>query len=189
MLDAIGDAPVLFIPGWGGSGPDHWQTLWQHALGATRVELADWFCVRCEVWIAALDAALTSLEIRDPRPPVLVAHSLGCIAVGHWARRTRRSVRAALLVAPADVERAPSLARLRAFAPVPREPLPFSSIVVASDDDPYVAADRAESFSTWWGSQFQLIVGGGHLNAASGLGHWPFGQKLMFRMLEGRQRT
>lgn len=182
-MDVSNQSPLLIVPGWGGSGPDHWQTYWQHDFAAPRVELADWFCPQPQTWVAALDAALSSLARRDSRPPVLVAHSLGCIAVAHWSRRTRHAIRAALLVAPADIEHSPSLARLRPFGPVPQHPLPFSSLVVASDDDPYTAPERAEAFSLRWGSQFHLIPGVGHINAASDLGHWTYGRDLLARLL------
>lgn len=186
-MDIDDQSPVLVVPGWGGSGPDHWQTYWQHDLGAPRVELEDWFCPHPAAWLAALDNGLASLARRDPRPPVLVAHSLGCIAVAHWSRRPRRAIRAAFLVAPADVERSPSLERLGAFGPIPTHPLPFSSLVVASDDDPHIEASRAEAFALRWGSQYQLITRGGHLNAASKLGHWPDGRALLARLLQRTQ--
>jgi len=179
---------LLFVPGWGGSEPEHWQTQWQRELAAVTatatvtVELADWSCRDLDTWVAALDDALATLERRDARPPVLVAHSLGCIAVAHWARQVRRPIRGALLVAPADVEHAPPLDHLRHFGPVPAHRLPFRSLVVASDDDPYVAPERAKSFATHWGSQFVLIIDGGHLNAASGLGDWPAGRELLARL-------
>ncbi len=98
-MDVDDQSPILVVPGWGGSGPDHWQSVWQHDLCAPRVELDDWFSPHPETWIAALDAALAALARRNPRPPVLVAHSLGCIAVAHWSRRPRRAIRAAFLVA------------------------------------------------------------------------------------------
>jgi predicted alpha/beta hydrolase family esterase len=177
-------SPYLFVPGWGDSGPDHWQTLWQRELGAPRVVVADWLDPRREMWIAALADAIADLARRDPRPPVLVAHSLGCIAIAHWAHANRRPIRAAFLVAPADVESAPCLLGLRTFAPVPRDPLPFSSLVVASDDDPHVTATRADAFATSWGSEVRVISGGGHLNTASGLGCWPDGRALLDRLVE-----
>jgi len=176
-------SPVLVIPGWGGSGPDHWQTHWQHDLSASRIELADWFDPRRDAWLDALDSAVATLARRDPRPPVLVAHSLGCIVLGHWARRARRAIRAAFLVAPADVERAACVPVLRELGPVPDQPLPFSSLVVTSDDDPHVTVERAERFAAWWGSDLHVIHAGGHLNAASGLGRWPHGRELLAGLL------
>jgi hypothetical protein len=175
--------PHLIVPGWAGSGPEHWQTHWEHALGASRVELADWLSPDPDAWTSALDAAVASLARRDPRPPVLVAHSLGCIAIARWARASRRSVRAALLVAPADVEYAPCLPTLRTFIPVRRARLPFSSLVVTSDDDPCVSLPRAEAFASAWGSELAVIARGGHLNAASKLGPWPEGRALLDDLL------
>jgi hypothetical protein len=68
-------SPYVVVPGWRGSGPDHWQTLWESALDGQRVELRDWSDPRPERWIEALDAAIARLA----RPPVLIAHSLGCL--------------------------------------------------------------------------------------------------------------
>ena len=83
MMDPDRVSPHLIVPGWGGSSAEHWQSLWQPLLGAARVELNDWLSVHRDAWIAALDSALAELAQRDPRPPVLIAHSLGCIAIVH----------------------------------------------------------------------------------------------------------
>jgi uncharacterized protein len=166
----------LIVPGWAGSGPDHWQTAWQDELGASRIAMVDWCDPRRETWVAAIDEAVAA----HPTPPTVIAHSLGCIATAHWAQRQRRPVRAALLVAPADVERHTTLGD---FAPLPREPLPFPSTVVTSDDDPYIAQDRAAALATDWGSDLHVIARGGHLNAASKLGSWPRGRAVLARLL------
>ena len=37
------DAALLIVPGWQGSGPDHWQSRWERSLStARRVQQADW---------------------------------------------------------------------------------------------------------------------------------------------------
>src|SRR5215218_7210407 len=127
-------APVVILPGLGNSGPQHWQTLWQSRLpGALRVEQADWEQPELESWVAALDAAVAACAA----PPVIVAHSLGCTTVVHWAARHTRPMKAALLVAPPDLAVPDLLPALRPFAPVPARPLPFASTLVASSDDPY----------------------------------------------------
>ena len=91
--------PVLLIPGIYNSGPTHWQSLWQtrHA-GVARVEQADWDHPVCDTWVRALDDAIAAL----PQPPILVAHSLGCLVAVHWAARHHRAVHALLLVAVPD---------------------------------------------------------------------------------------
>jgi hypothetical protein len=53
--------------------------------------------------------------------------------------------------------------------------LPFPTVVVASDDDPYVTLDRAKLFAGAWGSKFVPLSGAGHINSQSGLGAWPHG--------------
>ena len=79
---------VLIVPGWENSGPDHWQTLWERAdpRRFRRVEQRDWDTPRPEDWIRELDTAIAA----EPAPAVLVAHSLGCIAIAHWAARCAR---------------------------------------------------------------------------------------------------
>ena len=72
---------VLLIPGLYGSGPEHWQSLWEREFGFARLAQADWETPRCVDWVAALDEAVA----RGPQGVVLVAHSLGSILVAHWA--------------------------------------------------------------------------------------------------------
>lgn len=176
-------SPYLIIPGWGGSGPDHWQSFWARDLHAKRVELTNWFAQSRETWVDAIESALAALAQRDARPPVLVAHSLGCIALAHWARQSRRTIRAALLVAPADVEHPPCEQRLSAFGPIPLAPLPFPSLVVASDDDPHAELPRVRGFAAAWVSELHVVRAGGHLNATSGLGRWRLGRALLASLL------
>ena len=88
------------------------------------------------------------------RPVVLIAHSLGVVAVAHAAPALPPDhVRGAFLVAPPDVEspdRVPAI--VRPFAPLPRDPLPFPSLLVASRTDPHCAYERAEEIACAWGS-------------------------------------
>lgn len=176
--------PVFLVPGWKNSGPGHWQSLWESQLpDARRVEMPNWDFPRRAEWVEALDDAL-ALHLRfDGAPPVLVGHSAGCLAIVHWAATHERPIHGALLVAPADVEREGGPAELRDFAPVPRLRLPFPSHVVATEDDPYLAAERARSFAQSWGARFTLLPRGGHLNAASGFGPWPRGEALLKELM------
>ena len=95
-----------------------------------------------------------------------------------------RDVKAALLVAPSDVDapdRTPE--EVRSFAPLARERLPFPAIVVASRDDPFVAIERAAAFARDWGAEFVDAGAAGHINTASGHGPWPGGRLLLERLL------
>lgn len=173
---------LLIVPGLGGSGPDHWQTRWE-ALdpSCARVEQRDWDRPELDAWCQALERAVLAAG----SPCVLVAHSLGCITVAHWAREgSVAQLRGALLVAPADVENGLSRELIpRSFAPVPREPLPFRSLVVASADDPFASLERARGFAASWGAQFEDVGTQGHINAESQLGDWELGRQLLARLL------
>ena len=92
-------------------------------------------------------------------------------------------VRAALLVAPPDLDsRRGCPASLRSFAPVPSVRLPFRSILVASEDDPYTELYVAHQLAHDWGSDFVNAGRGAHLNAAAGFGPWPQGKDLLARL-------
>lgn len=172
---------VLIVPGWANSGPDHWQSHWQSRLGAQRVEQLDWDWPRRAAWVEGLRQAVDAAT----RPLVLVAHSLGCITVAHWALQARdaRYVRArihgALLVAPADVERPGVSAELADFAPAPRGRLPFPALVVASNDDPYCSLDAAIELARCWGAEAISLGKAGHINALSGHNFWTEGLHLL----------
>lgn len=166
----------IIVPGWKNSGPDHWQSRWQALLpNARRIEQHDWESPCAADWISRLTA-----EVDEARSPVLlVAHSLGCVISAALPVPLRAKVAGALLVAPADVERPDTPECLRGFAPIPRQPLPFQSVVVASDNDPYCALERARIFAADWGSRVVVLPGAGHINAESGLADWPQGLKLL----------
>lgn len=179
-----GFTTILTVPGLNGSGPSHWQTLWERSRPDTiRAELGQWNLPHRNSWVTKLDQAIRSAQA----PVVLAAHSLGCIAVAWWAALSGQPygwpVAGALLVAPADVDRADAPAEIAAFAPAPRQALPFPSLVVASSDDPWVSIERAHSMAADWGSHFVEAGALGHINAASGLGQWTEGQELLNRVL------
>jgi predicted alpha/beta hydrolase family esterase len=168
---------LVVVPGLGDSGPQHWQSSWaEETPRALRVRQRDWDHPALADWIETLDQTVKAAS----SPPVLVAHSLGCALVAHWFLRMRRRVTAALLVAPADVDSpAHTPDEVRCFRPMPLGRLPFPTTVVASDDDPYVAPERARWFAQHWGSRFVLVAGAGHLNADSKLGRWDAGKRLL----------
>jgi predicted alpha/beta hydrolase family esterase len=172
---------VLLVPGLGNCGPDHWLSHWERALPAPRAELGNWDDPYPADWIANLDAAIGEAG----RDVILVAHSLGCACVAHWASKAH-SVRAALLVAPAEVDsdaHVPPPARR--FAPMPMERLPFLAMVVASTNDPYADIERSEVCARAWGARFVNAGALGHINANSALGSWPKGRALLQELTRG----
>ena len=181
---------ILTVPGLDGSGPAHWQTIWEREHdNVARVELGSWNKPNRNQWVNNLN-----LAIRDAgQPVVLAAHSLGCLAVAWWAALEKPSygspVIGALLVAPPEVDVAPLDPRIEQFGPTPKGPLPFPSIVVASHDDPYIQFHRVRRLAQFWGSRVADAGAVGHINAESDLGAWTFGQFLLNKLTKSADDT
>ena len=178
-------ATVLVIPGWHNSGPRHWQTIWEQQNPIfLRVQQKDWEFPHREWWLERI-----SEEVRQaPAPIVFVAHSLGCIAVAHWCQVATdqvHKIKGALLVAPSDVDSKDSPRQTKDFSPVPKRLLPFPSILVASNNDPFLTMNRAREFAHVWGSRMVDIGAAGHINGDSGLADWPEGKRLLRHLIEG----
>ena len=63
---------VLTVPGLGGSGPSHWQTLWEESRpDVHRVELGMWNTPHRNAWVTRLDQA-----IRTAQAPVVIANQV-----------------------------------------------------------------------------------------------------------------
>ena len=154
--------------------------------GYRRVQQDDWVWPRRGDWMARLEEVV----IESPRPAVLIAHSLGCLLVAAWAAHSGHTtrVRAALLVAPPDTERADMPPNLFNWRPIVRQPLPFASLAVISRDDPYCDPPRAKRIASDWGSEIVDAGARGHLNAAAALGDWPEGRALL-QALRARSPT
>lgn len=179
----IADTDILLVPGLGDSGPGHWQRRWGARLpNAEIVEQEDWETPDPEAWTRNIARAI----LMATRPVVLVAHSLGTIAVARTALGLADTkVRGAFLVAPPDLETNPATPRAAlSFAPVPRDPLPFPSMLVASASDPYCTLEQAADLAGAWGSDFHVAGDAGHINIASGHGPWPEGLMMFTRLMQ-----
>ena len=181
-------ACVLVLPGWQGSGPDHWQMRWVHSHGYSVVEQDNWMRPRRGDWLARLDEVVvdtpgTGADI------VLVAHSLGCIQVAAWAAVSRHTarIRGALLGAPGDVERPDLREQIPGWAPIVRQRLPFAATLVGSGNDPFCSHERAQSLAADWGAHWVDLGDAGHINADTGLGDWPKGHALLQTMIKGER--
>ena len=169
------------LPGWHNSGPDHWQSRWQNTHGFARVEQHNWdFPLRGD-WMMQLEEAV----LANP-DAVLVAHSLGCVLVVAWAAHSKNvhRVSAALLVAPADVERPEMQHMLHSWSPIVRQRLPFKSTLASSRNDPYCSLLRASALAQAWGSRLVDCGMSGHINTDSRLGDWPEGFALLQDLLK-----
>jgi predicted alpha/beta hydrolase family esterase len=173
---------LIVLPGLGGAGEAHWQSLWERAdPDARRFRPASWDRPDLADWIGALDRAVAAA----PRPPVLVAHSLSCLLVAHWQAVSARPVTGAFLVAPPDPRSAIWPAEAASFAAAPQTRLRFPSLIVASADDPYGSVAYARMRAGQWGSGLIEMGALGHINAQSGIGEWPAGRALLRAFVAG----
>ncbi|WP_017730116.1 RBBP9/YdeN family alpha/beta hydrolase [Nafulsella turpanensis] len=171
----------FIIPGLRNSGPDHWQSIWEKRYPEQfkRIEQDNWQKPDCSTWIQRIEEVLRHAR---PEEAILVGHSVGCAAIVHWFRQYGRPIKGALLVAPSDVDRPDYPSYITGFAPIPLEPLPFKSIVVASTNDHVVRLKRARYFAECWGSEPVELKGAGHIEPKSGYGEWPEGLELLKRL-------
>ncbi|HEY4060786.1 MAG TPA: alpha/beta hydrolase [Puia sp.] len=172
----MSDLFCFILPGLNNSGPLHWQTRWEQSHGYIRIHQRDWDNPVCEDWIRTIDDVIAPFP---PESTILIAHSLACCAIAHWAQKYRRPIKGAFLVAPSDVEAPSYPPGTHGFKPMPLSPLPFPSTIVTSSNDEYVSVDRAFFFAGKWECAFANIGPRGHINAASGLGDWPEGYELL----------
>lgn len=188
----------MIVPGIWNSGPDHWQSRWEaeraasaapggprasdasagpSASGAPVVRIApsSWSEPDPADWTAAISRAVLACD----EPPVLVAHSLGVLAVARWsAERSHPEAAGAFLVAPPDPAAATFPDAAAGFtAPEGRSDIP--TWIVVSDDDPYCSVERAVGFGATLGSTVLRVGPLGHVNVDSGVGAWAAGRALL----------
>jgi uncharacterized protein len=177
----------LMIPGIDGSDDSHWQSIWEQRYypRAIRITPSSWSQPDLADWTHAIGDA-----VRQTGPDVvLVAHSLGCLAAVHWMAQRDNTIRGAFLVAPPDVAGPHFPARAAGtFLSVRARPLTVPGIVISSVDDPYSSAEAAAQIAHDW--QIPQISAGaaGHLNSASSLGAWGFGEALLTAFTAGTAR-
>ncbi|MEO8772336.1 MAG: alpha/beta hydrolase [Ferruginibacter sp.] len=167
----------FLIPGLGNSGPDHWQT-WFEGTGNNfqRINQTKWDTPTCSDWIEKVDESISGLDLSKV---VLIGHSLGCSTIAHWAKKYKRKIKGAMLVAPSDVEAPQYAFPVKGFAPIPDDKIDFKTIIVASSDDQWVSLERATFFAANWGSELTNIGNAGHINAASGHKKWEEGLTIL----------
>lgn len=182
----IADADIRIIPGLGNSPSEHWQRRWAERFSTGQViEQDEWDRPLRPDWVARIQREVERAE----KPVVLIGHSLGVIAIVHAAAGLPQGkVRGALLVSPPDLESQDVISGLPhevgSFRDAPRDPLPFPSLLVASNTDPYVSTDRAADLASAWGSDLHLAGDAGHINVASGHGPWPEGLLMFTRLMQ-----
>lgn len=178
----ISEVDILLLPDVDGAAPGHWLRRWADRFGNGRLlQQEDAERPRRVDWLRSIEHEI----IMSTRPVVLVAHGLAVSAVVHVAQRlVDTKVRGAFLVAPPDHERGEVSAAAREFGNVPRDPLPFPSMLVASTDDRGCSVDSAVDLATAWGAELHLARNAGHIDLDSGHGPWPEGLLIFTRLMQ-----
>jgi len=164
---------VLILPGYQGSGDEHWQTFWERENpDFKRVIQRDWDHPICKEWIEKLEEEVAQAG----EEVVLVAHSLACLVIAHWdAQKMHSSIKGALLVAPPDPNSDVFPSSVEGFETTPMGLFDFPSIIIASTNDPYASLSYAQGLAKAWGSALVNVGDKGHINRFSDIGSWEEG--------------
>ena len=171
---------LIIVAGLNNSGPDHWQNFWQsHFPETIKVEQAEWDYPQLSEWLDQMNKTIA--ETNSDERYLLVGHSLGCVLCAHWlAQNDIRNVVGAMLVAPADVDSAVHTPDyIWNFSPIPMVKFSIPTVVVASENDPYMTMEKSRLLAESWGSEFYNFGALGHINSDCKLGLWPEGQAVL----------
>jgi predicted alpha/beta hydrolase family esterase len=171
------DTTYLIVPGFGNSDINHWQTYFERQLpNCTRIEQKSWDKPLCIDWVKTINEKINN---HNTESVILISHSLGGIAIAHWANHYNTIIKGAFIVAPPDIENPYLDLSLDSFTPIPLAKFPFRSIVVGSTNDNWATKQRTKTFAENWGSELIFIGDAGHINTNSGYGEWKEGLALL----------
>ncbi|MES2494922.1 MAG: alpha/beta fold hydrolase [Pseudomonadota bacterium] len=179
-------APVtLLLPDLESDEPGYWLRHWMNSrIDCRMVDLGHAQRPERNDLVSRLDHALRGVDA----PIILVGHGLGALTIAAWAGliscESEATVAGALLIAPGDPGVDDADPRLADFSPLPSSVFSFPALLVASDDDPTISADRAFSLARQWGAGFARFSACGHFSPADGLGRWTDGEDLLDRFIE-----
>ena len=180
-------ATILIIPGLRDHVEEHWQTLLAAQLDKVRtVPPTEIDSLSCANRVARIQAELDQIQ----GAVILVAHSAGVLMTVHWAAlHSTEKIKAALLVTPPDLNQSwpdnypgSQVLAQQGWSALPIQTLAFPSIVIASDNDHLASAESVEKMAEKWGSQCLNLGEVGHMNPASGFGHWPDAMSLITQL-------
>ncbi|MBU1217718.1 alpha/beta hydrolase [bacterium] len=168
-------AKVLLLHGWGGSNSPHWQSWLAGELAkeygcVSFLEFSNYDFPKLDVWKRELKE-----HLEEFKPDIVVCHSLANILWFHLCNEGNISeVTKLFLVAPPSLKC--KIEELKSFFPVtaPNNLYAKEVLLVTSTNDPYLSEDEAKELQNALGVEMKVIQDGGHINAASGYGPWPW---------------
>lgn len=144
-----------------------------------RIELQNWDNPDVDEWAETIEKTIL---VYDTATVVLVGHRLGCLTIALWAARYNKKVKAALLVAPPDVEPFREKLTSAYLDTISTARINFQTTLVASNNDPRATIDKAEFYADNWGSKFINIGAAGHINDVSGYYEWKEGLEILYSL-------
>lgn len=168
---------TLIVPGVGGSDDQHWQSkLEQKLQNVTRVQ-QNWNAPILEQWIKNWINTVEKIKA----PIQVIAHSFGCLTtLAALAKfpHLQTKIKKLILVAPANPTRFSKFGfshgqhdnyshyfkQLKVNVP---------SVLIASENDPWLSLQDAQMYAQHWQMPMHNLGRVGHINVASGFGHFP----------------
>jgi len=166
---------VLLLHGWGGSDYPHWQSWLAGELaknyGTVSFPLIEHpHFPSKNRWVAQFKTFIETFN-----PDVVICHSLANITWFHLLHEFPKiHVKRLLLVAPPSLQL--DIDTLKTFYPITPPPTLGANevLMVASDNDPYMRIEEVTALATALNVETKIVPDGGHLNADSNYGPWPW---------------
>lgn len=166
---------VLLLHGWGGSDYPHWQSWLAGEIardyGTLSFPLLESpHYPQKKQWMHQVKQILHTFM-----PDTVICHSMACTLWFHLCNEGEiLPVKRLLLVAPPRLDL--ELATIKSFFPVsvPDDLHAEEAVLVTSTDDPYLNVDEANALRKALDIPMKTIENGGHINADSGYGQWPW---------------
>lgn len=180
LARAVGNHPVLIVPGLHNSDEDHWQTYWQAALPySKRIAIDNWSTPDLEKWRNGIKQSLETIN----EPAIIIAHSFGTLASASIAEEYADKIAALFLVAPADPD------KFAIADDLPQSVLPVETKIIASSNDPWMTDNKAAYWALQWGADFLRLKNVGHINSQSNIGFWPEGIRELHQLVRKAKRN
>lgn len=174
---------VLLLHGWGGSNFPHWQSWLAGEIAknygtVSFLELSDFDFPSLSAWKQELKASL-----EDFKPDIVICHSLANTLWFHTVGEITE-VQKLYLIAPPSFTCA--VEEIKEFFPLafPTSTGAKETLLVCSTNDPYMTLQEAKELQNSLNVPMKIIENGGHLNAESGYGEWPWILEQVLKDLE-----
>ena len=166
---------VLLLHGWGGSDFPHWQSWLAGEIAKDYGEVSflhfsDVDTPKIDIWKKELLDKLQTFQ-----PDIVICHSLANTLWFHLCNeKPLPYVQHLLLVAPPSLSC--TIEELKEFFPVeiPKKLYAQNSLLICSTNDPYMDENECMFLKENLKIEMKTIKDGGHLNAQSGYGQWPW---------------